>query len=239
MDTETQIYRDLQKNLDKLPSGFPATESGADIRLLKQFFTPEEAKVGAQLSMKPEPIKRIYSRVKKSGMSIEELQQILDRMAYKGTLLVNEEGYNEKHYSNVRLHAGGTYNFQVNRLNKDLIDTYRQYVDESREMQAGGRYVRGSLPLRTIPIEKSIPLPEKYRVSHYDDVRKLIETRMSGKKKIRKNTKKGKSSFKVSLSVNQLKKSFRQTIKKQEKYIEKCQRLESTVSLCPLLRLGF
>jgi Fe-S-cluster-containing hydrogenase component 2 len=31
------------------------------------------------------------------------------------------------------------------------------------------------LPLRTIPVEKSIPLPEKRQVSHYDDVRRLIE----------------------------------------------------------------
>ena len=64
-----------------------------------------------------------------------------------------------------------------------------------------------------------------------DKVRKLIETRMSGKKKFSKNTKKEDSTSKASLSVNQLKKNFRRTIKRQEKYIEKCQRLESMVSL--------
>lgn len=175
MDTESQIYRDLQKNLDKLPSGFPATESGADIRLLKQLFTPEEAEIATQLSMKPEPIKRIYNRVKKSRMSIEELEQILDRMAYKGILLVSEEGYDEKHYSNARLDAGGTYNFQVNRLTKDLINAYHQYIDETRakvKVKAGTKMI---LPLRTIPVEKGIPLPGKYQVSNYDDVRKIIK----------------------------------------------------------------
>ncbi len=81
--TDDQIYRDLQKYLDTLPGGFQATESGSDIKLLKCLFTPEEARVAVHLTMKPEPIKRIYNRAKKSGLSvsIEELQQILDRDA--------------------------------------------------------------------------------------------------------------------------------------------------------------
>ena len=88
MITESQIYRDLQKYLDTLPGGFQATESGSDIQLLKRLFTPEEARVATHLTMKPEPIKRIYNRVKKSGMSvsIEELQQILDQMLRKELL---------------------------------------------------------------------------------------------------------------------------------------------------------
>jgi hypothetical protein len=32
MDDEDRIYRDLQKHLDRLPTGFQAMESGADIR---------------------------------------------------------------------------------------------------------------------------------------------------------------------------------------------------------------
>jgi hypothetical protein len=60
MDKDSKIYRDLQKRLDRLPSGFPAMESGVEIRLLKHLFTPEEADMAAQLSMKPEPLKRIY-----------------------------------------------------------------------------------------------------------------------------------------------------------------------------------
>ena len=45
MVTESQIYRDLQIHLDKLPIGFPPTESGVEIRILKHLFTPEEAKL--------------------------------------------------------------------------------------------------------------------------------------------------------------------------------------------------
>ena len=89
MDNESRVYRDLQRYLDRLPGGFPEVESGLDISLLKRFFTPEEAGLAMQLSMKPEPLERIYSRVRKSGMSLEELRRILDWMMRKGTILTH------------------------------------------------------------------------------------------------------------------------------------------------------
>jgi Fe-S-cluster-containing hydrogenase component 2 len=120
--------------------------------------------------MRPEPLKRIYKRVKKTGMSLKELQNLLDRMAHKGTLLVKEEGGNEKRYSNVGFGAGGTYDFQVDRLTEDLVKDFHQHLEETSVARK-----RSILPLRTIPVEKSIPLHEKYQVSHYDHVRKIVE----------------------------------------------------------------
>ena len=38
-----EVYHKLAKVLDTLPNGFPATESGIEIRLLKKIFTPEQA----------------------------------------------------------------------------------------------------------------------------------------------------------------------------------------------------
>jgi electron transport complex protein RnfB len=181
MATEDTIYRRLQKFLDRMPAGFPEVESGLDIRLLKRLFTPEEAELAIQLSMKPEPLRRIYGRVKKSGMSSEKLQKLIDRMAHKGTILVSEEGYSEKHYSSAAFSVGGIYNYQVDRLTKDLIDEYWQYQSEARSKTRPRvktpkkNRAKRMLPLRTIPVEKSIPLPEKMQVSRYDDVRKLIE----------------------------------------------------------------
>jgi ferredoxin len=181
MATEDSIYRKLQKFLDRMPAGFPEVESGLDIRLLKRFFTPEEAELAIQLSMKPEPIRRIYGRVKKSGMSLGKLQKLIDQMVHKGTILTSEEGYSERHYSSAAFSVGGIYNYQVDRLTKDLIEEYWQYQSEARSkarpVVKAPKKNRGKrmLPLRTIPVEKSIPLPEKMKVSRYDDVRKLIE----------------------------------------------------------------
>ncbi len=172
MNTENQVYRKLQRHLDRMPGGFPEVESGLDIKLLKQLFTPEEAEMATQLSMKPEPIIRIYNRVKGSGMSIEELRQLLDRMMRKGLILTVEEGYDETHYCNAEFAMGGIFNFQLNNLTKDLLTDYHQYQAEKSQRQ---KPVTGmGLPLRTIPVEQSIPIPEKYRVSDYDSVRKLV-----------------------------------------------------------------
>ena len=132
------------------------------------FRSPEEAGIAMQLSMKPEPLRRIFSRVRKSGISIDELRQCLDRMMHKGTILTVEEGYGETHYCNAEFSMGGIFNFQINRLSKELLADYHQYLAERRSKARMG--AGGGLPLRTIPVEESIPLPEKYRVGDYDDV---------------------------------------------------------------------
>ncbi len=63
-------------------------------------------------------------------------------------------------------------------------------------------------------------------------VRKLVEARMGGKKRLSgKDKKKGDSEPEIPLSLNELKKDFRTTIRKQEEYIQKCKQLENTVSL--------
>jgi len=173
VSTENQVYRDLQKYLDRLPGGFPEVESGLDISLLKRFFTPEEAGMATQLSMRPEPLERIYHRVRESGISLEELRRLLDRMMLKGTILTVQEGYDETHYCSAEFAMGGIFNFQLNRLSKELLTDYHQYQAERRSKARPG--TGGALPLRTIPVAESIPLPEKYRVSDYDSVRNLIE----------------------------------------------------------------
>ena len=39
----TDVYQDLARHLDNLPAGFPRTETGVEIRILKRLFTPREA----------------------------------------------------------------------------------------------------------------------------------------------------------------------------------------------------
>ena len=88
MEAERDVYRELQKHLDNMPVGFPATESGVEIRLLKHLFTPEEAEIALNLSVVPESLERIYGRVKKSkDISKEELEAILDSLVEKGAIM--------------------------------------------------------------------------------------------------------------------------------------------------------
>ena len=50
MEKENRVFHDLQRHLDTSPVGFPPTESGAEIRLLKHLFTPMEAEIATSLS---------------------------------------------------------------------------------------------------------------------------------------------------------------------------------------------
>ena len=177
MENENLVYRALQQHLDKSPVGFPATPSGIDITLLQKLFTPPEAQIAAHLStIKLETPKTIRRRLKKSGikMTLNELKQTLDIMARKGIIMVYSAGLKERHYKNAGVTAGGIVDFQVNRLTRDLVDTFHRYHVEvfARAEMTGAR----SVPqLRTIPVEKSIPTPEKHSVATYDDVRRLLE----------------------------------------------------------------
>ena len=55
-------YRKLQKHLNLQPIGFPPSRTGADIRLLKHIFSPDEARIAICLTHIPEPLDIIYSR---------------------------------------------------------------------------------------------------------------------------------------------------------------------------------
>jgi electron transport complex protein RnfB len=167
MNTESEVYEELRAHLDRLPVGFPSTQTGIEIRILKHLFTPEEARMATQLSMLPEPLHRIYKRVRKSGILMEEVEQLLDRMAYKGIALLKNKG-GKKYYSNAML-AVGMYEHQVDRLTKDFAEDMLQYLDEA----FAAELYRTKIPqLRPVPIEKSIP--QEYGVSTYDSIREIV-----------------------------------------------------------------
>ena len=62
------VYDALREHLDNLPAGFPSTESGVEIRILKRLFTPAEAELAVHLRPKLEPAAVIAER---AGMSEE------------------------------------------------------------------------------------------------------------------------------------------------------------------------
>ena len=58
----SDVYQNLAKHLDRLPGGFPATESGVEIRILKHLFSPEEAELTVGLNIIPEAPEAIAAR---------------------------------------------------------------------------------------------------------------------------------------------------------------------------------
>ena len=170
MVNESQVYRDLQTHLDKLPIGFPSTKSGVEIRILKHLFTPEEAKLACQLSMIPEPLDQIYDRFDKSKIAMDGLERALDHMVEKGSIMGMEMA-NRKLYGLIPF-AIGMYEFQVDRLTKDFARDAALYIAG----EFGDEMRRTRIPqLRTIPVRQSIAAPERFSVSSYDDVKSIID----------------------------------------------------------------
>jgi NAD-dependent dihydropyrimidine dehydrogenase PreA subunit len=173
-DNVNRIYRELQQLLDKLmPLNYPVTESGVEIRLLKHLFTPEEAKLALSLRDLPEPLERVHQRVKKNGISIQELEKKLDFLVEKGAingrkLIAGKK--NEKVYS-LHQFSVGMFESQVDRLTKEYFkDSYEYFVGTYYK-----EFHRTDTPsqMRTIPVEKSIST--ELHVRTYDDIRQLIE----------------------------------------------------------------
>jgi H+/Na+-translocating ferredoxin:NAD+ oxidoreductase subunit B len=162
-----ELYRALQRSLDRMPVPFPATESGVEIRILKQLFTPDEARLALSLSAIPETLGTIHRRTRRQ-MSREQLGEALERMAEKGSIQ-KMPGKKGPRYGKSPL-VLGIYEAQVNRLTPELERDVRAYYDEGF-----GRVVFGlkTPQMRTVPVHKSIPV--EHAVATYDDIRAFVE----------------------------------------------------------------
>jgi electron transport complex protein RnfB len=169
---EYNIYRKLQEHLDKMPIGFPAVKSGADIRLLKHLFTPEEAEIATFLRFgwerDLESLEVIFERVKNKGISLEDLEKTLDVMVQKGSIMVKREN-GKKYYGNALLMVG-MFEFQVNNLKENFVKDFHDYFEEGWLPEAFR--VKGA-QIRVIPVEKAIEY--EHFVANYDDMIKLVE----------------------------------------------------------------
>jgi len=88
-----EIYHKLARVLDTLPNGFPATESGVEIKLLKRIFTPEQADLFCYLRLTFETARQVAER---TGSPLEGLERQLKDMGKAGQLFsinLGESGF--------------------------------------------------------------------------------------------------------------------------------------------------
>jgi ferredoxin len=166
---EVSIYRKLQKHMDTFPIGFPATQSGIEIKVLEYFFTEEEAEIALHLTIIPQNLNQIYRRVRNIGYTKAELKQILDKMVSKKRITRIEKGNKFKYRSDFL--AVGLYEAAIEDMDVKLSELMLQYMEAGFRKEFFRKDTK--LQLRTIPIEKSIEY--EHPVSKYDDIRKLVE----------------------------------------------------------------
>lgn len=144
----TDIYQKLAHHLDNLPGGFPSTESGVELRILRRLFTPEEAELALHLTLIAEEARVIARRAK---IPVEEAARRLEEMEKKGLIyVIHEEGkapeYQATHY------VIGFYEFQVNRLDPELVQDFEEYGPIWWDNDLWQKAPQ----LRTIPVGESI-----------------------------------------------------------------------------------
>ena len=143
----SDVYLRLREHLDSLPAGFPATESGVELRILKHLFMPEEAELALHVSMKLEPAAAIASR---AGLSEEEAEARLKQMSRRG-LIFSIEAPDRPHVYMAAQFVIGIWEYHVNDLDPEFIRDMDEYIPIL------SRTAFNPVPqLRTIPVGKSI-----------------------------------------------------------------------------------
>jgi len=162
--TQEDIYERLAKFLDNLPGGFPRTESGVEIRILKRLFTEDEAVLIFSLRPMPEPVERIAKRAK---LPPSEIADRLHEMSRKG--LIYRADLPEGPRYMAMQYVIGIWEFHVNDLDEALIRDMNEYIPSLIDMASTLK----THQLRTIPIGAS--LDGQGVVMPYEQARKLIE----------------------------------------------------------------
>lgn len=161
-----EIYKKLREHLDKYPVGFPKTESGIELTILRKLFTQEEAKVALNLKLMPRPAKSIAKKLDKTE---EETGKVLEEMAKKGLLF--RFRHDKGAYYAGTMFAVGFYEYSLKRITKELARDYSKYFDEAFLDE----FKKAKTPqLRVIPVEKSLTGSKKMEILTYDTARDII-----------------------------------------------------------------
>lgn len=171
MHSEEAAYRNLQKHLNAMPVGFPATRSGVEQRILKSLFTPAEARLATAMSYRREPADSICQRAAQAGLldpAVEDGPAMLEAMAKKGSIFKTDSDPGFRYA--LLPFAIGMFEFQVRHLTREFYEDGARYFREA----FGLAYLSTPLPqMRVIPVSESIP--DTQHIATYDEIRQIIE----------------------------------------------------------------
>jgi len=144
----TDIYERLARHLDNLPTGFPGTESGVEMRILKRLFSPEEAETALLLTMMPESAAAIAER---SGLDATPLADRLEQMAKKGLIFRSAKG--EMNFYSAAQFVIGIWEYHLNSLDEELIRDVNEYMPT---LMKKSWLETKTKQLRVVPVAKSV-----------------------------------------------------------------------------------
>jgi electron transport complex protein RnfB len=148
-----------------MATGFPATESQVETRILKRLFTEAEAEFFILL---PPLLKTPEDIAKMLGQDPEETLELMERMAKKGLLFRQRKGDNVR-YAPVP-YVVGIFEFQVSRMDREIASDMEEYFETGL-----GRTIQSfkTPVMRTIPINRD--LAAKWPVAPYEDILDFLD----------------------------------------------------------------
>ena len=165
---EPDIYRKLQRHLDRSPVPFPETGSGIELSLLKRLFDETEANIALKLSALPESLDKIHGRFGKGEIAKDTLKEKLDGLFEKGAIQAIPDHRKGRKYSKAPL-AIGMFEFQVDRITKELAGDFYKYEDEGF---AEAFLDVPTKQMRIIPV--NVAIEPEFPIGSYENARSII-----------------------------------------------------------------
>jgi electron transport complex protein RnfB len=165
-DADDDVYKKLAKQLDDMPGGFPATESGVELRILRRLFNPEEAELTLNLTVIPEEPARIAKRLR---LPEDETARRLEDMAMKGLIYRRPSKDGPPKYMAWQF-VIGIWEYHVNSLDEGLIRDMEEYMPRLLDVETWKKVPQ----LRTIPVGQSIPV--EHAVMPYEVAERLVRS---------------------------------------------------------------
>ena len=162
--TDNSIYKKVAKVLDTLPNGFPETETGVEIKILKKIFTTEEADLFCDLRLTFETPQQVSERTRRP---LEGLAEKLETMWNKGQLFGVDFG--EVKVFKMIPWVLGIYEYQVKSMDKE----FAQLCDEYNHTFGKEFFKYTPHLMQVIPIEKEVENDQM--TLPYEQVSAIIE----------------------------------------------------------------
>ena len=159
------LFRKLQERLDGYSLGFPATDSGIEMEILKELFTEEDAQMFLNLTQKLETPEDVARRI---GRPSDKVAEQLDGMYQRGLLFRLKKGDAVRYGAIPFVH--GLFEFQVANLNHRMADMVEKYMQEGFH----NAIITGAAAfLRTVPVQRTIEV--LHNVAAYEDATEILK----------------------------------------------------------------
>jgi len=159
------VFERLAEALNRLPNGYPRTESGVEIRILKKIFPPGQAALAGHLTGKFEPVDAIAER---AGQPAGEASRLLFKMVRAGMVWFAKRA--GQACFRLAPFVVGIYEAQAELMDHELAHLVEDYFAEG-----GTQGIMAPQPAlhRVVPAMSTVKAEE---ILPYEDVRAILVT---------------------------------------------------------------